>query len=181
MPRRMKTEPPALPDGDELPELTPNQLAFVKGILDGKTASDAYREAYSADEWQPTTVWARASELRANRKVQAWLSAARKAELGSAVRTREQHVRRLERLSVVAEETGNIGAAVQAEHYIGKVEGHYVEQYRDVTERDPIDTLKELAKLSPELAKALAAQYGVKFLGPAPVIEHLPQMVEAEQ
>ena len=29
---------------DELPKLTPKQLAFVQALLRGKTASDAYRE-----------------------------------------------------------------------------------------------------------------------------------------
>jgi transposase len=50
--------------------LTAQQEAFVLGILDGKTQSDAYRDAYpSSRRWQPDTVWRRASELMRHREV----------------------------------------------------------------------------------------------------------------
>ena len=36
-------------DAEELPTLTPKQTAFVNALLQGKTASDAYREAYNCE------------------------------------------------------------------------------------------------------------------------------------
>lgn len=165
-------------DSDELPALTAQQMEFVRGLLDGKSATAAYRAAYSTENMAETTQWANASRLQRHSNIQAWLAAARRGELGSATRTLEQHIKRLDSLQQVAIDSGNVGAAVQAEHYIGKVSGHYVEQYRDVTERDPIDTLKELAKLAPEAAQALAHQFGMSMLKGPETIDVTPESVE---
>lgn len=50
-------------------KLTDKQEAFAQGIAAGKTASDAYRDAYNCDGWQDKTVWVKASQLRSNDKV----------------------------------------------------------------------------------------------------------------
>ena len=42
---------------DELPTLTPKQNAFVNALLQGKTASDAYREAYNCEKMSTASVW----------------------------------------------------------------------------------------------------------------------------
>ena len=70
MPRRQKTKPLDL-DVSGLPELTEQQQEFVRHLLAGKTASDAYRLAYDTAGMQPSTLWSRAAELRANSKVSA--------------------------------------------------------------------------------------------------------------
>lgn len=163
MARRQITPPADVPCGDELPELTAQQMAFVKGILDGMTASDAYRAAYSTENQKPETTWAAASRLRNDTKVAAWLAAARMANLGSATVTLAGHVAELERLREIALKTGNVGAAVQAEQLRGKASGHYVEQWRDLTEPDPLAALRQLEKLSPELARKLADQHGIPW------------------
>ncbi len=36
-------------DLEELPTLTSKQTAFVNALLEGKTASDAYRDAYNCE------------------------------------------------------------------------------------------------------------------------------------
>lgn len=144
----------------DLPDLTPNQYAFVEGLLAGKTASDSYRAAYSCENASDRTIWAEASRLRNCPKVSAWLTAARQAHLGKATVTLDEHLRELERLKEIAISTGNVGAAVQAEQLRGKAAGHYVEQVADVT-IDPIRTLQEIAELSPELADALAKHHGI--------------------
>ena len=148
-------------DFSDLPEITGQQLAFVKGILEGKTASDAYRGGYDTSKMKPETIWAAASRLRSDSKVSAWLDASRVAELGHSTVTLEQHIKRLDALKSIAVKTGNVGAAVQAEQLIGKAMGHYVERFEDVTRSDPSEVLRELAKLSPEVARALAAQHGI--------------------
>jgi hypothetical protein len=163
MARRKISKPEAEGDSAEsLPDLTPKQLAFVQGILAGKSASDAYRAAYQCDRMSHATVWAEASRLRNDRNVTAWLAAARTAHLGNARVTLEQHVARLDELKQHALATGNVGAAVQAEQLIGKALGHYVERYADVSP-DPMASLKEIAETSPELAEALAKQHGITW------------------
>lgn len=159
MPRQKLTE---ATDAVDLPDLTAQQQKFVEGILSGKTASDAYRAAYDCAASASSTIWVKASELRANEKVAVWLSAARKAGLGSAIVTFEGHVRELERIKEIALESGNIGAAVQAEQIRGKAAGLHVEQVRDVTERfDPAQTVRELAVMTGIDAHIIAAQHGI--------------------
>ena len=161
MPRRKITQPPSL-DADELPELSPQQQTFVQGLLAGKTASDAYRAAFDTTEWLASSIWGKASILANDAKVQVWLSAARKAQLGTAHITLDQHIRRLDRLAAIAVETGNIGAAVQAESIIGKVAGHHIERIQEVP-ADPADVLKTIAATAPDLAAMLAAQAGIPW------------------
>lgn len=148
----------------DLPELTDQQQNFVRAILEGKTASDAYRSAYDTENMQPNSIWVAASRLRSNANVALWLTAARTANLGSAKVTLEGHLQELERLREIALGTGNVGAAVQAEQLRGKAAGHYVDKIEDVTrDNDPVSTLKEIHAVSPDLAKQLAAQHGIAW------------------
>lgn len=157
----------------DLPDLTAQQQMFVEGILSGKTASDAYRAAYNTESMAARTVWAEASRLRSNPAVAAWITAARIAGLGSAVVTYESHVRELERIKEIALESGNIGAAVQAEQIRGKAAGLHVDQVRDITDRhDPAQTLREIAVHSPELAASLAAVHGIELAAEAGATKH---------
>jgi hypothetical protein len=149
-------------EGAELPDITEQQRNFVAGILSGKTASDAYRGAYDTSSMQKESIWVAASRLCDNANVALWLAAARKAELGHAVRSKEQHISRLDRLQQIALDTDNIGAAVRAEELIGKAEGHYVD-HMEVTVADPMATLREIAQLSPELAAQLAKDQGIEW------------------
>lgn len=159
-------------DADNLPDLTPQQQEFVRHLLAGKTGADAYRAAYDTSAMLPNTVIACASRLRSNPSVSAWLSAARQAHLGTAVLTKEAHIAELERLRELALETGNLGAAVQAEQLRGKVAGHHVEKIQDVTTYDPVDTLKEIAQTSPDLAAQLAHQHGIPWTTDEAVTKH---------
>ena len=167
MARRKITQPASLEDlnaADDLPDLTAQQMRFVHCILQGMTASDAYRDAYDAQQTSDANIWALASRTRSNVNVTSWLSAARKACLGTAVLTKDGHLQQLERLREIALDTGNVGAAVQAEQIRGKVAGHQIERYEDVTPIDPRVTLEELARISPQAAQALAAANGIVLI-----------------
>lgn len=146
----------------DLPDLTEQQMKFVEAILAGKRASDAYRAAYDCSKMGANSIWVDASRLRHHPNVALWLSAARKASLGSGSVTLADHVNELERLREIALDTGNLGAAVQAEQLRGKAMGHYTEKL-DVTVTDIADELRKLAKVSPELAKAYADEKGVTW------------------
>jgi len=172
LPQRQKTAAIAL-DASNLPDLTPQQMEFVRHVLAGKTASDAYRAAYDCSHSTDRSIWALASRLRADVKVSSWLAAARQANLGSAVLTKEQHMQELERLREIALSSGNIGAAVAAEQTRGKVAGHHVERIQDITDRtDVVATLRDIAQLNPEYAAALAEQYGIEWAKPATETAH---------
>lgn len=157
--RRKITE---VEQSDELPDLTAQQMRFVELLLSGKNASEAYRSSHDCSQTQAASVWALASRLRSDVKVQSWLSAARKAEIAHSNITLNQHIQRLEALKQRCEDNGNFGAAVQCEQLIGKAMGHYTEKL-DVTVTDIADELRELAKVSPELAKAYADEKGVTW------------------
>lgn len=157
---------------EELSELTPKQMKFVEGILSGKSSTDAYRAAYDCSRSAASTVWPNACRLRSDSKVSAMLVAARKAGLGNAKLTLERHISELERLREIALESGNVGAAVQAEQLRGKASGHYIERYSDVTESDPMNVLHELHKTSPTLAAQLAKENGIPWPAADSVTAH---------
>jgi hypothetical protein len=76
-------------------------------------------------------------------------------------------------LKAIAIETGNVGAAVQAEQLRGKAVGHYVDKHQDVSQQsDVTQTLKDIAKLNPDLAEQLAAQHGIEYSAPHDETKH---------
>lgn len=160
--RRKITKAEPIEAGADLPDLTDKQQKFVGALLEGNTSADAYRRAYDTENMASRTIWAEASRLRADRNVAAWLAAARKAGLGRQVVTLEGHLAELENLRQIAIETGNVGAAVQAEQLRGKVAGHYVERL-EVKHDDPMAILRELAAISPTAAADLARQNGIDW------------------
>lgn len=143
----------------DLPELTEKELKFVMALLENKSAVEAFLFAYG--DMKRNVAYVRASNLRRSDKVQAWISAGRKAYLGAAVVTIDTHVRELERLREIALESGNVGAAVQAEQLRGKASGLYVDKYENVTPPEPIRVLEAMARFDPGLAAQLAARFGV--------------------
>jgi phage terminase small subunit len=161
MPRDKKTEPATI-DADSLPELTPQQQEFVRHVLAGKTSSDAYRAAYNTENMAPNSIWREASLLASHKNVAQWLSAARQACLGTHVVTLQNHQQQLERLREAAMQTGNYGAAVQAELARGKVAGHHIERIQEIP-ADVTDTLKTIAQHQPDLAATLAAAHGIPW------------------
>lgn len=140
----------------DLPELTAKQFAFVKGLLEGKTASDAYRAAYDCDGCSNESIWVAASRLRNDPKVSLWLSRARTEALTSATMTKEAYIQELLTERMEAKATGNHGAAVKALELAGKVMGHYVDRVEDVTEKGAVEqVLAEIEKENPHLATLL--------------------------
>lgn len=185
MPRRKITRPAApvvapsvalISDeaANDLPDLTPQQMGFVEGILSGKSAADAYRGAYDCSNMLKTSVSVAACKLKNNPRVALWLREARKAKLGTAALTLDSHVQELERLREIALESGNVGAAVQAEQLRGKAHGIYVERHADVTPPDPTRALLQLARSDPVIGRALAVKFGLE-LDPA-----APRLIEAD-
>lgn len=149
-------------DNKDLPKLTDKQFTFVQGILEGKTASDAYRASYDCNDWLDSSIWCEASKLRSSTTVLQWLEAARQKSLGKHVVTLESHLDELDRLKQLAERDGVYGAAVKATELKGKVSGLYVERVRNEDTRSDIELLAEIRRLSPDAADALERDLGLK-------------------
>lgn len=170
MARQLMTEARGM-DTSELPELTPQQQKFVEGLAVGMTAAEAYRNAYDCSNSGQNTVWVAASRLRAHSSVALWIEALQASGFTRIAVSREDHLRELERLRNVAERSGNLGAAVQAEQLRGKVAGHYVEKIEHhAGQSDTADRLRALAEGNPDvaaLAQAIAAKHGININKPA--------------
>jgi hypothetical protein len=147
----------------DLPDLTPKQFAFVQGLLEGKTASDAYRGAYDCSNMSKESIWARASELRRNSKVAVWLTHTRMAALELGIRSLEQHVAQLTRLREEAIDQGQISAAVQAEVAIGRVCGLYEDKIRVTTQASDKDLVNVIrGSLGDDIASQIAKALGIE-------------------
>jgi hypothetical protein len=155
-------------DVNELPELTPKQLAFVMALLRGKTASDAYREAYDCEGMAANSIWVAASRLRSDAKVALWLRHFQLAALQEGTLTLQGHLGELTRLRERAIDARQVAAAVQAEHYRGKAAGLYEDRLRltgDPSDEELLKTIRAL--LGDEVAEAISVGLGVVSERPA--------------
>ena len=159
---RVITEPADNLSGmDELPKLTPKQMAFVQALLRGKTASDAYREAYECEGMAANSIWVAASRLRSDTKVAIWLRHYQLAACHEGRLTLQSHLGELTRLREQALDAKQVAAAVQAEHHRGKAAGIYEDRLRITSgpsDAELIRTVKAL--LGEEVAKAIGVGLG---------------------
>ena len=104
--------------------LTPQQDHFARLVAEGNTQAEAYRQAYpKSQKWTEKAVWNRASELSAHSGVLGRVSELRQQAAEKTGITLESHLNELERLRKMAEEQGNVRAAIQAEVARGKHSG----------------------------------------------------------
>jgi phage terminase small subunit len=119
-------------------QLTQRQETFCQEYIKTGNASEAYRAAYSSSNMKPETVWSKGCRLLKHDKVRARLEELRAPAVESARVTLEAHLNRLEELSRLAQEEGQVSAAVKAEELRGKACGIYVEK-REVSQRINIE------------------------------------------
>lgn len=127
----------------ELPDIQDNWLKFARLLAEGKTNSDAYREAIS-DKSENHILWANASRLANDERVKAWVKAFKREVFNRELYTVEAHVKELEMIQQLALENGNYGAAFQCTQAKGKVQGMYVDKVEDVTPKKDTDDINEL-------------------------------------
>ena len=73
-------------DGDKTPDkLTGKQLTYVQTILKGANQSDAYREAYNAENMSDQAIWTEAGRLFRHPEVSRRITAGRAAQERQAV------------------------------------------------------------------------------------------------
>jgi phage terminase small subunit len=145
----------------ELPTLTPKQTAFVHALLQSKTASAAYREAYDCKKMSTEAVWVEASRLRSNTKVSLWLRHFQRIGMDEARITIGNHLTELARARELALANGQISAGVQAEHYRGKAAGLYEDPLRLAGGPSDFELIKAIKDaLGRELAEEIATALG---------------------
>lgn len=110
--------------------LTQKQVNFCNAYLEQGNASDAYRQAYNAENMKAETVNRRAHELMSNGKIKARIEEMRENAAQGAQVTLESHLNRLAELSLAAQENGQYSAAINAEIARGKAAGLYTEKSR---------------------------------------------------
>lgn len=112
--------------------LTAKQEKFCQGVAKGLSYSDAYREAYNADNMKPETINRKAKELIDNGNITARLKELRgKIEEELKYSARESF-NKLKELQDKAEFNGNINAAIKAEELKGKLANLYKEKEQNV-------------------------------------------------
>lgn len=160
MPR--ETKRPPTDSNAELPDLTSKQHGFVVGILEGLTASDAYRRAYDAQNMADDDIWREASLLRSHPKVSQWLAQAKLQGLANTVVTLESHISELDSLKQEARQQGAYGAAIKAEELKGRATGLYVDQIKtDTGQADLLQALDIIGSTNPGLATSLREGLGL--------------------
>lgn len=162
---RHKVTPGEGIDVSDLPELTPQQMKFVEGIVAGLSASDAYRAAYDTANYQASSIWVNAAKLKAHEKVRLWLDAVQAAGFVRVATKREDRIQAEAAFAARAEGAGNWGAAGGAHDRINKLAGLYVERV-EITDTtvSPADRLRQYAEQRPEMApliEAIAAKHGL--------------------
>lgn len=150
-----RIDPESLPDVDKLPELTPRQYQFVRGLLEGKSAADSFRAAYGAEGYGQNALWVQASRLGSHPKIRLWLNAARKARFETGIWSLSRYLHELMSLYALAIEKGNLTVAQSCLKAVGDSSGHNISRSVEL-DRDPLQLLKEIAAKNPEIAAQLA-------------------------
>lgn len=79
--------------------LTANQEEFVKGIIEGKSQAEAYRNAYPKQRSSDKTIWESASKLMKNPKVNARLKELRDKMASPSIMTAQERLELLSRMA----------------------------------------------------------------------------------
>lgn len=182
MAQQMKTVSAAI-DGDTLPEISDPERIFCEELLKGKNASDAYLCAYPDRERSSSSaVRSAACRLRQSATIRLWIRALTAAGFEETRCSLSAHLDKLAELRDEAQAAGNYGAAFQCEQARGKVMGHYVDRFQDVTKSsDPLQTLaSNIHILGPEKAYEIATEkMGYSHEETVKGLELTPEQIQA--
>ncbi|GAB1667309.1 hypothetical protein Mh1961_05290 [Mannheimia haemolytica] len=95
-------------------ELTPTQEAFCLAYIETGNASEAYRQAYEAEEMKPETVHRKAKELMDNGKITARIEELKAEHAERHKLTVDDLLAELEEARLLAKEKENPNAMTQA-------------------------------------------------------------------
>ena len=128
MPQNKRTE-----GIQELEELTEPEYQFLMAGMSGKVRSHAYGEAFQHQDWSRESLEVSSSRLWNSSKFRLWRAALAQDQRNKGNLEMDEHQAVLESLRDEARNSGNLGAAVQAEVNRGKAAGLYVERHEDIS------------------------------------------------
>lgn len=114
--------------------LTEKQEKFCLVYVETGNASEAYRQAYDAENMKATTINRKAKEVMDNGKIKARLQELRAPAVEKALLTLEGHLDVMQWLRDQAVQMGNISAAITAEMGRAKAAGLHVTKVEQKTE-----------------------------------------------
>lgn len=156
--------------------LTSKQQAFVDAILAGNNQSDAYRQAYDAENMLPETIHNRAYELMQDGEIAGSIEQGRQASQAQSVVSRDKVLEELGKVAF-APVLGEVRSAdkVSALDKYAKVAGFYVEPDRGA-DRHPINITHVTVVLSH--GKQETRELGPRDAGELPIYKEA--VVEGE-
>lgn len=161
MAQNQKTDPTDEPA--ELPVLSTEEERLVEAVISGQDNCEAYRTAYGAEGYSQAALKVRACRKIAEDKIQQHLRVLRSVGLANLGLTVAARVEAEAAFAQRAEDAGNFGAAGGANDRINKLAGLYIDKVQVTDQFDPVRTLNEIAKHSPDLAASIAAEKGIEW------------------
>lgn len=143
-------------------DLTAQELVFVGAVVGGSPYTEAYRQAYGAENYSDNALRVQASRKASQAHIQKAISEVQAVTSANIALTLERRIAEEYAFHHECRRTGNMGAAGGAFDRINKLAQMYVEQHADVTP-DPLQTLQAIARANPQLARALAEQEGIPW------------------
>ena len=134
-------------------KLTIKQELFARHyVTNGGNASEAYRQAYSAEKMNNSTIAVKAHELLKNGKVTEMVERVKSEAQSFQAITFEEIGGYLRRAVDGAAAAGQHGAASQAAVALGKLAGLYVEKQKVSVDdsREHLDAVRDLAEVEQE-------------------------------
>ena len=133
-------------------KLTPKQEKFCQCVASGMNYTDAYREAYNAENMQPATINVKACELLKIGKVSVRLNELKAKTEEKLIYSAVQSFDRLDRIGTEALADKNYSAALKAEELKGKLAGLYVDRVAQTDSKGndlnpPIVSCKDLLEI----------------------------------
>lgn len=154
--QNQKTESKQI-DISDLPPLSEPEQRLVEAIGAGCNNTEAYARAYGRGNYSAPALRVQACKKVAEPQIQAHLDALRAVGFANASLTLQARLEEELAFAKRAELAGNFGAAGGAYDRINKLMGLYVDKV-ELKAEDPTDALKEIAKISPEIALLVARQ-----------------------
>ena len=128
--------------------LTAKQEAFAQGVAQGKTLSEAYRNAYDCESMKDASIWTEASKLMDNPKVIHRVNGLQQAQEERTLHDQARLKRLvLERLHQEATNAESDSARIRALELLGKSIAMFTDRVeQDDTQRSSEDIEKELVE-----------------------------------
>ncbi len=121
--------------------MTPKQEKFCQAYVETGNASEAYRQAYDAENMKPQTINQRAHDLMENGKIAVRIEALMAAARERHDITMDNITGQLMQDRGYAIKFGQAGAAVSASVAIAKLHGLMVDKREDVTDRRTVNEI----------------------------------------